>query len=125
MTANVETKGSAGEPIILLLANLAIQAGLAPLADHFPNGCWERAIGDKWWIAFNGHMTAQKNSKGQSVPPCSVYVEWLDWPAGIIDPTGGLIAAGAHANEETFAAAIEAAIKAEAPTLTEDKGSGT
>lgn len=35
-------------------------------------------------------------------------VTWCGWPAGIITPNGGVIAAGECANEDTFIEAIEA-----------------
>lgn len=97
------------EPLFMLLARLATKDDAAPLNKH--PGCWEREIGE-WWIAVNGHEDAIKCSHGAEVPPFNCYVEFNGWPAGLFDPLGGIIAAGAAANEETFAAAVEAAIAA-------------
>jgi hypothetical protein len=97
------------EPLFILLARLAEKDNAAPLNKHA--GCWERQIGE-WWIAINGHRDEVKCSKGPRVPPFNCYCEFNGWPAGIFDPHGGVIAAGAAANEETFAAAIEAELAA-------------
>lgn len=72
-------------------------------------GCWELQIDDQWWIAMNGHKTPTKDSHGFEVPPFHAAVEYNGWPAGIISPAGGIIAAGSCANENTFIAALEAA----------------
>ena len=95
------------EPLFMLLARLATKDDAAPLNKH--PGCWERGIGS-WWIAVNGHRDAIKCSHGAEVPPFNCYVEFNGWPAGLFDPRGGIIAAGDAANEETFAAAVEAEI---------------
>lgn len=98
------------EPLFLLLASLAEKDGASPLNKH--EGCWERQIGEHWWIAVNGHKDKVACSKGAEVPPFNCYVEFNGWPAGLFDPMNGIIAAGEAANEETFAAAIEAEIVA-------------
>jgi hypothetical protein len=97
------------EPIFILLAKLAEKDGAAPLNKH--QDCWERQIGE-WCIAINGHRDKRKCSHGPSVPPFNCYCEFNGWPAGIFDPIGGVIAAGEAANEDTFAAAIEAELAA-------------
>lgn len=101
------------EPLFFLLAKLATKDDAAPLNKH--PGCWERAIGDLWWIAVNGHLDTIKCSHGAKVPPFNCYVEFNGWPAGLFDPMGGIIAAGDAANEETFAAAVEAEIGKDTP----------
>ena len=76
------------------------------------SGCWEHRIDEHWWVAVNGHSTATRESSGRvDVPPCTAYVEFNGLPAGIIGPSGGVIAAGAAANEATLIAALEAAIR--------------
>ncbi len=95
------------EPIFMLLAKLAEKDGAAPLHKH--DGCWERQIGE-WWIAINGHRDERKCSHGAPVPPFNCYCEFNGWPAGLFGPYHGIIAAGSIANEEAFAAAIEAEI---------------
>lgn len=97
------------EPLFILLSKLAVKDGAAPINKN--PGCWERQIGE-WWIAVNGQQDTEKCSHGAEVPPFNCYVEFNGWPAGLFDPTGGIIAAGDAANEETFAAAVEAAIAA-------------
>lgn len=98
------------EPLFLLLAKLAKKDGASPLNKH--KGCWERQIDKHWWVAVNGHKEPVKCSKGPNVPPFNCYVDFNGWPAGLFDPVNGLMAAGDAANEETFAAAIEAEIAA-------------
>ena len=76
-------------------------------------GCWECQIDDDWWIAVNGHKDPceakpPQHEKTIEVPPFTAYVEYNGWPAGLLDPKGGIIAAGDYANEQTFVAACEA-----------------
>ena len=57
-------------------------------------------IGDKdrgWHVALN-----PTNEPVDDLQPFSASVSWNGWPAGLIDPRGGIIAAGELANEETF-----------------------
>lgn len=77
-------------------------------------GCWEVELDDAWWFALNGHGEPTKCSKGTEVPPFTVYVEFNGWPAGLVDPHGGVLAAGDAANEDTFIAAIRAATESAA-----------
>lgn len=88
------------------IAQLAHRVGATP-GNKFEN-CWERQVDDHWWISMNCHPEARKNSKGIEVPMFSCYVEFNGWPAGIINPFGGIIAAGSLANEDTFIAAVKA-----------------
>lgn len=76
-------------------------------------------IGGNWFIAVNGaenEQAFQRNARDgvplpeASIPPFSALVYWGDWPAGIIDPYGGCLAAGESANEDTLCAALDAAI---------------
>jgi hypothetical protein len=98
-----------GKPLFLLLAELGVKDGVAPI--HNLPGCWERQIGPHWWVAVNGHKQPMLCSKSEiPVAPFHCYVMFNGWPAGLFDPYGGTIAAGEAANEETFAAAIEAEI---------------
>lgn len=70
------------------------------------DGCWEYQVDSHWSISVNGHPEPTKNSRNADVPPFSVYIEFNGWPAGIIDPFGGVIAAGAVANEAAFIDAL-------------------
>lgn len=91
-----------------LLCDLCVAMKAEPVNQY--EGCWEVAVDDNWWIALNGHKEAVKCSRGASVPPFTAYVEWNGWPAGFIDPRGGALAAGEAANEDTFCAAVKAAV---------------
>lgn len=76
-------------------------------------GCWETQIDGRWYVAVNGHNVETKTSRGAEVPPFHCYVEFNGWPAGIFSPRGGVIAAGAAANEDTFVAACQKRIDIE------------
>lgn len=57
-------------------------------------------VGDKdkgWHAALN-----PTNAMLDDIPPFSAVVHWNGFPAGIIDPRGGILAAGELANEGTF-----------------------
>ena len=88
------------------LADMAIVLGAAPLTKYV--GCWEHQIDAQWWVAVNGHPTPTKCSKGPEVPAFCAYLEFNGWPAGELSPFGGVIAAGAIANEDALIAAIKA-----------------
>jgi hypothetical protein len=72
-------------------------------------GCWEHQVDKQWWISLNGHKETIKNSDDFDVPPFHAAIKYNGWPAGLISPAGGVIAAGSRANENTFIAALEAA----------------
>lgn len=72
------------------------------------DGCWEYCVDDQWWIAVNGHGTPTKCTKGTEVEPFGCYVEYNGWPAGILNPFGGIIAYGSEVNEDTLIAALVA-----------------
>jgi hypothetical protein len=42
------------------------------------------------------------NEPLEGVDPFTAVVAWNEWPAGVVDPNGGVIAAGAVANLDTF-----------------------
>lgn len=86
---------------------LAKSDGVVPLK-ALP-GCWYRRLDERWEIGVNGHREARSCTfaDGPSrVPPFSICVVFNGWPAGIIDPHGGSIAAGALANIDTFVEAL-------------------
>lgn len=93
--------------VFMLLADLGIKGDASPL--HKFEHCWEKQIDERWWIAMNGHREPRKCSKGTEVQPFNCYVEYNGWPAGILDPFGGILAAGECANEDTFIKALRAA----------------
>lgn len=95
---------------ICKLAQLGGVVGIGKICD-LP-GCWEHKLDERWEFAFNGHQQATVSSFSTvPVPPFSVYIQYNGWPAGVLGFCGGVIAAGEGANEETFLAAIDAAIK--------------
>ena len=71
------------------------------------DGCWERRIDDNWQISLNGHPHTVLNSRDMEVLGFSCLIEFNGFPAGMLDPAGGIIAAGQAANEDTFIEAIE------------------
>ena len=100
-------------------ANVAeVFLGLALLAEHdgvgsinqLP-GCWQREF-EPWTIWLNGHEQPRKGGPRDDieVPPYHCYIEFNGWPAGLVTPRGGTIAAGSAANEDSFIAAIETII---------------
>lgn len=93
------------------ICDLCIALGGAPLNKHA--ACWECKVDDRWSIAINGHKETKHSDLGVDVEPFCCYVQYNGWPAGIFDPSGGVIAAGEGANETTFLAAIYARTKLE------------
>lgn len=89
------------------VCGLALRLGARSIKD-LP-GCWEHQIDAQWWVALNGHNEPIKCSSGVEVPPYTMYVMYNGWPAGLISPAGGTMAAGAAANEDTFIAVVKAA----------------
>lgn len=101
-----------GEAFVLM-AELAEKLGSKPMKD-LP-GLWEHKIpgvdGGEWWWAVNGHEAPLcPTDRMVKVPFGHCYLEWNGWPAGIFTPFGGEICAGSMANEDTFIAALKAAI---------------
>lgn len=95
------------------LAQLAIKLGAHPLTKH-PNG-WAHKIDEHWFVHIAGSKDVKSAGGQNTAPPVNVpayhaYVEFNGWPAGFINPYGGVIAAGAAANEDSFIAAIDAAL---------------
>ena len=83
---------------------LAIKDGVK--IPEIPDGIYRRDIAE-WKITFNG-TNEDKVDAGIDLPKFEAYVQYNGWPAGLIGPAGGILAAGAAANEDTFIAAIEA-----------------
>lgn len=67
------------------------------------------AVDEHWTVFVNG-SDAPVTHHGCEVPRFHMYVEFNGFPAGLFSPYGGIIAGGSAANEDTFIAAIEAAI---------------
>lgn len=94
-------------PLFLDIAEFCMARGAKSIKDV--PGCYEAKVDEHWWIAVNGHAEPAKTSTGVEVPPFAAYIEFNGWPAGVVDPAGGLLAAGELANETTFRAALKAA----------------
>lgn len=86
------------------VVELGLALGAAPLNKF--HACWECDIDDQWHISFNGHRETKKSRDGLNVPAFTLCVTFNGFPAGLIDPRGGVLAAGEAANEETFLAAV-------------------
>ena len=90
----------------LLLVDYCERQEAVPL-NQWP-GCWESQIDERWHVSINGHREAMRDSLGGDVPPFSAAIQFNGWPAGIINPYGGVIAAGELANEDTLIDALKA-----------------
>lgn len=91
-----------------VICKLGMAVGAAPL-NKLP-GLWEFKVDERWWFAMNGHRETINTSDDEPVKPFTCYIKYNGWPAGILDFGGGIIAAGEGANEDTFIAALEAAL---------------
>lgn len=74
-------------------------------------------IDEHWWAWMNGakeprkieDAPAQSMAYGMEVPPFTAAVFFNGWLAGLVDPGGGTLCAGAVANENALCAAMRAA----------------
>jgi hypothetical protein len=93
------------------VALLIMALGEFPLHKH--EGCFVYQIDGQWRMAVNGHREVKSGiDEGGAyfeVPPFSCLLWYNGWPAGCFNPTGGIIAAGEGANEQTFIEAVKAA----------------
>lgn len=84
----------------LLLVDLAIKRGNSSIKGTVVTF----EIDSTWAATFNGCADERDN-----VPPYHCSVSYNGWPAGILGPSSGCIAAGEGANEDTLIAALKAA----------------
>ena len=98
----------------LAIAELALALGVRDLSQR--KECWTHQVDARWWIAVNGKqepqpvtVTAQGGPEGAiiEVPGYSALVYFNGWPAGILDPFGGILAGSGVANEATLIAALQ------------------
>ena len=83
------------------IAELAVAVGAAPI--NVLSDCWEYTVDEKWSIQVNGHDFAVGN-----IPSYCAMIWYNGFPAGLIHPvSGGPIAAGESANEDTFITALD------------------
>lgn len=108
--ANVQatTKEAPLPAVFALACMLAYTLGARDIGKR--PGCWEHQVSAGWWVAINGSGDTRKDSEGRDVPPFSVAAYWYGWPAGIVTPTSGIIAAGSEASEDSLIAALREAI---------------
>ena len=99
MKKNIKATAIIGE-----LANLAEAMGVSHI-NKLP-GLWECKIDEKWSVKVNGHAETVEN-----LPPYRCLVEYNGWPAGVVSPFDGVIAAGVDANEDALIKAIRKKIK--------------
>ena len=90
-----------------LLADLLVKSGATRL-DLRP-GAYEIVIDERWKAVINAHAEPVLWGSA-SIPPYHAALEYNGWPAGLMAANGGVIAAGECANEDTFIAAVKAAI---------------
>lgn len=88
--------------ILCKVADLAAADGIKP---YKLSGTWKRKLDDQWSIRVNGGRTEK-----EGIPPYSMLVEYSGFPAGIIDPGGGVFAAHKERQGE-FLKALDQAIK--------------
>lgn len=91
--------------IFILAAELAIKDNVVPIEEMY-----ERKVDDNWTIVINS--SKERKYKGLNIPPFCMYVEFNGLPAGLLDPWGGVIAAGKAVNEDALIRALKAALKA-------------
>ncbi len=72
-------------------------------------GCWEVSLPGGWRFAVNGHREPVECGAFE-VPPFEAAFWYNGWPAGIVGPAGGVLSAGAAANEGSLIAALDRAI---------------
>ena len=98
------------EPIFLTMGALCHARGLTPLNRH--PGAVQVVVDEHWTFWINGSQGPVASPKGEgTLGRFEAYVEFNGWPAGILDPAGGVLAAGEVANEDTFRAAILRALQ--------------
>lgn len=77
-------------------------------------GAWIVELDPRWTIAVNGHdedVQAKPHQHAeQTIPPFHAGVWYNGWPAGLLNPFDGLVAAGSAANEEALLAVLDQAI---------------
>ena len=88
------------------VAELADALGQTPLNKHF--GAWQHQVDDQWRVAVNAHSQPFQLTEHTELPAHHIYVEFLGWPAGLINAAGGLLVG---ASEAAFIAALNAAIE--------------
>ena len=84
----------------LIAMLLAAKSDVLPV----PRGVHKIEIDETWSCTFNTSLVDVDN-----IPAVHASIVFNGWPAGIIGPVGGCIAAGEAANEQTLTEALKAA----------------
>lgn len=94
---------------MMAVADMMTALGRTHLNQHIGPAIHD--VDEHWRVVLNPHREfVRYGEKAEiEIPPFSCYIEFNGWPAGLINPYGGAIAAGSLANEETFIAAVKAA----------------
>lgn len=85
------------------VADLCLARGIRSIKDR--PGLTIVEIDKHWTVKINPHRGDIEN-----IPFGHMYVEFNGWPAGLISPYEGTIAAGEAANEDTLIDAIDKAL---------------
>jgi hypothetical protein len=88
------------------IAQYAIAKGHKPI-----KGKLYHVILDEQWEFWVNATNSEQHADGAPIKPFECYVKFNGWPAGIFTPYSGQFAAGEAANEETFCAALKAAVR--------------
>lgn len=86
---------------------------IGPAGKTIKGSVWDSRdlLGKQWRCWINATDQGQKvGNCTQEIRPFEMYVEFNGWPAGIVDPHDGVIAAGEEANVFTFRDAVKRAI---------------
>jgi len=87
-----------------LIADLAGARGIRNIKDT--PGLTSMAIDERWSVDVNPHPEELGGT-----PPFHALIWYNGWPAGVVGPYEGTIAAGDTANEEALIAALKTAIQ--------------
>jgi hypothetical protein len=99
-TEQITPQHEAFDAIWTTVCAIAMKVGAAPL-NQWP-GLWRFDVDEHWKIAVNAH-----DEEIEGIPKFRLYAEWNGWPAGMLSPTGGEIAAGTLANIFTLREALD------------------
>ncbi len=67
---------------------------------------WHYRVDDQWEFTVNG-----SGETVEMIPPYTAALTFNGWPAGLLNPYGGVMAAGTVANEDALIAALKQAIQ--------------
>lgn len=74
-----------------LVVQIAYDSGERNLKESHKDRCWEKDIGNGWFVAINANDHNVECSRGGSIPPYSCYGEHNGMPAFLTDAAGGTV----------------------------------